>query len=358
MSQQTPPTIEQRAADFTGRVLGDTAAAATVVMAAFGDRLGLFKSLAGDGPATSARLAARTGLDERYVREWLRGMFAAGYLDHRPEDDAFAIPPAHVPTLATEAGTSFFGGVHQELVGAIQRYDDLLTSFRSGGGVRHEHLHPDVAIGTARFTAGWHEHLLVQEWLPLVPQVRDRLDAGADVADVGCGAGLACVALARQFPASRFVGYDVSPAAIETAQGNAKTAGVEDRVTFEVRDAAGGLPQMFDVVTTFDVVHDAVAPRTLLRSIRDALRDGGRYVCLEINCSAEPTENVGPIATLLYGFSILYCMTTSLAEGGEGLGTLGLPEPVLRDLAAKAGFAQVRHVEMDNPFNSLYELTR
>ena len=112
------------------------------------------------------------------------------------------------------------------------------------------------------------------------------------------------------------------------------------------------------MITTFDVVHDAVDPLGLLRSIRDALRPGGSYLCLEINCSDQAAANTGPVATLLYGFSVLYCMTTSLAEGGEGLGTLGLPAPVLRDLAAKAGFAQVRHVEMDNPFNSLYELTR
>ena len=112
------------------------------------------------------------------------------------------------------------------------------------------------------------------------------------------------------------------------------------------------------MIATFDVVHDAVDPLGLLRLIRDALRPGGRYLCLEINCSDQADANVGPVATLLYGFSVLYCMTTSLAEGGEGLGTLGLPEPVLRDLAAKAGFAQVRRVEMDNPFNSLYELAR
>jgi SAM-dependent methyltransferase len=145
---------------------------------------------------------------------------------------------------------------------------------------------------------------------------------------------------------------------VDAARLNAKEARVEDRVSFEVLDASEGLPQMFDVITTFDVVHDAVAPRALLGSIREALREGGRYLCLDINCSAETTENVGPISTLLYGFSLLYCMTTSLAEGGAGLGTLGLPEPVLRELAAEAGFSAVRRVEMDNPFNSLYEVTR
>ena len=119
-----------------------------------------------------------------------------------------------------------------------------------------------------------------------------------------------------------------------------------------------GLPEHYDVVTTFDVVHDAVDPLGLLRSIRDGLRAGGTYLCLDVNCSAEPVENIGPIASLLYGFSILYCMTTSLAENGEGLGTLGLPESKLRELAAKAGFATADRVQMDNPFNNLYELTR
>ncbi len=359
MDQVTLTSILEEEADaFTGRVLEDTAAAATVIMAALGDRLGLFKSLANDGPATSAELASRTGLDERYVREWLNGMFAARYLTFDPAESTFAIPEAHRPTLATEPGPSFFGGVHQELLGAVQRYDAILDAFRSGGGVHHSHLHPDVGLGTARFTAAWHEHLLVPEWLPLVPETRARLERGADVADVGCGAGLACVNLAIAFPASRFVGYDVSVEAVESARLSAKTAGVEDRVSFEVRDASEGLPRMFDVVTTFDVVHDAVAPRALLRSIRDSLRKGGRYLCLDINCSDEAVDNVGPIATLLYGFSLLYCMTTSLAEGGEGLGTLGLPESVLRSMASEAGFSAVRRVEMDNPFNSLYEIVR
>ena len=359
MDQQTPTlTLEDEATAFTGRVLGDTAAAATVVMAAFGDRLGLFKSLAKAGPATSAALAKRTGLDERYVREWLNGMYAADYLMFDPAGSTYALPETHVPTLAAEPSPVFFGGVLQELIGAVQRYDAILDAFRSGGGVHHSHLHPDVGLGTARFTAAWHDHLLVPEWLPLVPDTRALLERGADVADVGCGAGLACVHLARAFPASRFVGYDVSVEAVEAARMNAKAAGVEDRVSFEVRDASAGLPRMFDVVTTFDVVHDAVAPRALLRSIRDALRAGGRYLCLDINCSDQTTKNVGPIATLLYGFSLLYCMTTSLAEGGEGLGTLGLPESVLRSLASEAGFSAVRRVEMDNPFNSLYEVVR
>lgn len=349
---------ENKTAEFTGRVLGDTAAAATVVLAALGDRLGLFKDLAANGPATSGALAARAEVDERYVREWLAGMYAAGYLAYDPADSRYALPDEHVPTLATEPGPAFFGGVHQELVGAIQRYDTVLSAFRTSGGVRAHDLHPDVRYGTSRFTAQWHRNMLVQQWLPLVPEIKERLETGARVADVGCGWGEAVIALAHAFPRSTFTGYDNDTDSIDRARAAARSAGVDGRVRFEVRDAAAGLPERYDVITTFDVVHDAVDPLALLQSIRDALVPGGRYLCLDVNCSADPTANTGPIAALLYGFSMLYCMTTSLAEGGAGLGTLGLPLPVLRTLAEKAQFSDVRQVAMDNPFNNLYELTR
>jgi SAM-dependent methyltransferase len=349
---------ENRAAEFTGRVLADTAAAATIVLAALGDRMGLFKDLTARGPATSGELAGRTGLSERYVREWLGGMFAAGYLTYDDAQQRYALPAEHAPTLATEPGPAFFGGVHQELIGAIQRYHQVAGAFRAGGGVRSADLHPDVWAGTSRFTAQWHQNMLVQQWLPLVPDTTARLRAGARVADVGCGTGQALIALARAFPAITGTGYDAHPPVIEQARHAAAQAGVADRISYQVLDGAAGLPESFDVITTFDVVHDAVDPLGLLRSICDALQPGGRYLCLEINCSDQAAGNTGPIATLLYGFSVLYCMTTSLAEGGEGLGTLGLPERALRQLAGKAGFSHVRHVEMDNPFNSLYELTR
>jgi 2-polyprenyl-3-methyl-5-hydroxy-6-metoxy-1,4-benzoquinol methylase len=352
------PTDTDPAAAFTGRVLGDTAAAATVVLAALGDRLGLFAALAEHGPATSGELAARTGTDERYVREWAAGLAAAGYLERDAVDGRMALPAAHVPTLAQEAGPAFFGGVHQQLVGALQRYHGVAEAFRTGGGVAPEDLHEDVWLGTERFTAGWHRNLLVPRWLPLLPDVERRLRGGARVADVGCGAGHAAVALARAFPACTVVGYDAHAPVVARARTVAEAAGVADRVTFAVLDAAAGLPERFDVVTTFDVLHDAVDPQRLLTAIHDALTAGGAHVCLEVNCADRTEDNTGPVAALLYGFSILYCMTTSLAHGGAGLGTMGLPPARLRELAASAGFARVRQVETGDPFNNLYELWR
>src|SRR6266567_7203157 len=232
---------ENKAQQFTGRVLTDTAAAATIVMAALGDRLGLFKQLAQAGPATSGELAGRTGLSERYVREWLGGMRAAGYLEFDPAQDRFSLPAEHVPTLASEPGPAFVGGVHHELIGAIQRYDQVATAFRDGGGVAPADLHPDVWAGTSRFTAQWHQNMLVQQWLPLVPDTQAKLLNGARVADVGCGTGQALIALARAFPAVTGVGYDPYQPVIEQARQVAAQARVADRVSYQVLNAAAGL---------------------------------------------------------------------------------------------------------------------
>jgi SAM-dependent methyltransferase len=207
-----------------------------------------------------------------------------------------------------------------------------------------------------RFTSAWFEHLLVQEWLPMMPRVQEQLARGADVADVGCGSGRALIKLAAAYPHGRYTGYDADPATIARARANAERAGVGDRIRFERRDASRGLPDRYDVITTFDVVHDAADPRGMLRSIREALRPDGTYVCVDINCSDRLEENAGPTGAFFHGASVLFCLTVSLATGGEGLGTLGLHEPKLRELAEEAGFGQVRRVPIENPFNNLYEL--
>jgi SAM-dependent methyltransferase len=207
--------------------------------------------------------------------------------------------------------------------------------------------------GLERFTNMWFENLLTQQWLPAMPDVQAKLERGAQVADVGCGRGRALIKLAQAFPNSRYMGYDVFGPTIERATANARAVGVADRVRFAQRDVSKGLPEQYDVITTFDVVHDAVDPAGLLRT--DGITDG-IYVCLDINCSEKLEENSGPLGAMFYGFSVLYCMTTSLAGGGMGLGTLGFHEPKVRELCTEAGFSSVRRVPLDNPFNSLYEI--
>ena len=351
------PVDQEKVHDFVGKVLGDTSGLTTTILAALGDRLNLFKTLAAHGAATSAELAKAASINERYAREWLGGMASAGYVQYDPATRRFTLPPEHVPVLAEEAGPMYFGGAHQMLLGTFGVLDQLTTAFRQGGGVTQPAYSEDWWAGMERFTAGWFENLLLSQWIPAMPRVKEALERGADVADVGCNRGRALMKLARAFPRSRFVGYDVFEPAIRLATERAAAAGLSDRIRFEQRDVSKGLPEQFDVITTFDVIHDAVDPLGLLRTIRQALRPGGTYVCLDINCSDKLEENAGPLGALFHGFSVLYCMTTSLSRGGAGLGTVGLPESKLKELATEAGFANVRRVPLENPFNNLYEVT-
>jgi 2-polyprenyl-3-methyl-5-hydroxy-6-metoxy-1,4-benzoquinol methylase len=340
---------------FLGKVLGDTSGLTTTIMASIGDRLGLFRSLA-ESSATSAELAQRTSCDERYVREWLCAMTSAGYLTYDPSTARFTLPAAYRPVLVEESGPMFFGGIHQWVTALARQIEPLIQAFRDGGGIPQAAYDEITWDGQERFTNTWFESLLIPVWMPLMPEVHARLERGTTLADVGCGRGRAIVKLAQAYPNSHFVGYDVYGPSIEHARLLAHQAGVTERVRFQQVDASQRLPEQYDLITTFDVIHDAAKPRELLRSIRAALRPNGRYVCLEINAAETLEQNAGSLGSFLYGFSVLYCMTSSLAEHGEGLGTMGMPESKVRALCAQAGFSKVQRVSMENPFNSLYEV--
>ncbi|MFC5995689.1 methyltransferase domain-containing protein [Pseudonocardia hispaniensis] len=351
------PTTDIAGAEaFAEKVLGDCVGASACYLAAIGDALGLFTDLAGRGPATSDELADRTGLEERYVREWLAGMHAAGYLSRDADTGRYAIPPEHVPVLAQEAGPLFCGAMFRDSIEKADTFTELLTAFREGGGVALSAFSAQTRETLARFTAPWFENALIEDWLPRMPDVTAHLESGGSVADVGCGRGAAVIRLAKEFPRAQFVGFDLHAGDIEFATDQARAAQVDDRVRFQTLDVTEGLPGHYHVITTFDVVHDAVDPAGMLRAVHDALEPDGRYICVDINCADRPEDNVGPIATLLYAFSLNYCLTVSLAEGGAGLGTCGLAEPVLRRMATEAGFHSVRHIAVDDPFNTLYEL--
>ena len=352
----TQQSVDQAKTEaFLGKVLTDTSGMTTTIMASIGDRLGLFQQLA-HGPATSAQLATRADINERYAREWLGAMASAGYVEYDPASERFTLPAEHLPVLAQEHGPIFFGGIHQMLAGMIGPLNQLIQAFQHGGGVPQSAYDHNMWEGLERYTAGWFENLLIPVWVPAMPEVQARLERGALLADVGCGRGKALIKLAQAFPRSRYVGYDIFEPTIAQATAQAQAAGVADRVRFEHRDVSAGLPEQYDVITTFDVIHDAIDPRGLLRTIRQALRPDGRYVCLDINCAEHLEGNAGPLGSLFYGFSVLYCMTTSLSGHGEGLGTVGLPEGKLQELSREAGFSSVRRVPLENPFNNLYEL--
>ena len=352
----TPTIDEARAEEFLNTAVGHFSGTMSTLLAALGDKLGLWKDLHESGPATSQELAQRANVEERYAREWLYAMASAGYLEHDRESGRFTLPPEHALVFAQEGGPMFLCGGYQELAGAIAVFDRVGDAFRQGGGVSMDQYPSDFYAGLERFTAGWFENLLLGEWLPALPEIDARLKEGIVVADVGCGGGRASIKLAEAYPNSTFVGFDGFPGQVERARLNAEAAGVADRVSFEVLDGSQGLPSTYDLITTFDVVHDAVDPGGLVNGIREGLKDDGAYLMLEINCADDPADNVGPLASLFYGFSIFYCMTTSLAHGGDGLGTCGMPEAKVRELCEAAGFGSVERAPIENPFNVLYEI--
>jgi SAM-dependent methyltransferase len=351
------PVDEATLCAFMQRTTSDAAGLMAAVLAMIGDRLGLFAALADGGPADSGELAARADVSERYTREWMHGMHAAGYLEVEADSGRFVLPVEHAQVLAAEGGPFFLGGAFQLTLGYLRPIDRLIEAFRTGGGVPQSAFGEEAWEGMYRLGRSWYENALVQQWLPAAGVV-ERLERGARCADVGCGSGGAVIELARRFPASTFVGFDSFDGQIERARRHATEAAVSDRVRFEVLDAADGLAGTYDLITTFDVLHDAADPPRLLGSIHDALAADGSYLIAEMNCADDPLDNAGPMGTLLYGISMLYCMTTSLAGGGAGLGTCGCPPGTVRRLCAEAGFSRVERLAIEDPFNALYAVQR
>ena len=341
---------------FGLRVVDDMAGALASYMCALGDRLGLFATLAQDGPCTPAELSDRTGLDSRYARDWLACLASRGYLERSRDDGRYELPPDRAATLADATGPMFMGGAYDQLTGLVGPLDRIAEAALDGGGVPPDAYGDDMHRGMERMSAVWFEHLLVPVWIAAMPGVQRRLEAGADVADVGCGAGRALVTLAEAFPRSRFSGFDVFAPSLARARDRAAGAGVAERVRFEQHDAVHGLPRRYDLVTLFDVLHDIADPVGVLRGIRRSLKPDGALLLMEMNGADRHEDNAGPMATILLATSVLYCLPTSIAMGGEGLGTLGLPERRVRELCEEAGLRAVRRLPVENPFNVLYEV--
>jgi SAM-dependent methyltransferase len=356
LTMEKPAVDMAQAESFFGKVLGDLAGMISIQLASIGDQYGLFHDLAVHGPASAAELAARSTIDARYSREWLAAMASAGYVSYDPISRRFSLPVEHEMVIAQEGSPFFLAGFFQQFRALARISDQIAAAFEHGRGVPIDAYGEDWFAGMERNTSAWFDNFLVQQWVPAIPALQEKLDSGAVVADVGCGYGRAIIRLAEAFPASQLVGYDLVEESLVEARKNAERAGVADRVRFERRDIADGLPDRFDVVTAFDVVHDAADPVGFLRSIKAALKPDGLFVCLDFNSAETVEENAGPVGTFLYGSSIVYCMATALAAGGVGLGAAGLPESKLRELNAEAGFSFVRRVPIDNPFNALYEI--
>jgi SAM-dependent methyltransferase len=327
-----------------------------VALCALGDRLGLFAELAAHGPATSAELAARTGLQQRYLREWLSALACAGYLDYEPTSARFSLPVERVPVLAQEGCELFQGGRFQYLPTLFGAIDCVARAFVTGGGVPADTYPSDWWDGSERTAPPWVEHQLVQRWLVALPEMRTKLERGATAADVGCGQGTALLKLAAVYPASRFVGYDLFAPAIARGIERAEVAGLTGRVRFAALDVAAGLDERFDFIMTHEVIHDTADPLRVLRAIHDALRPDGVYLMKEPAAAERLEDNLGIAGAFRYSVSLLYCLPTALSGGSVGLGAMGMPESVVRELCAQASFSAVRRLPIEDPYYAFYAI--
>jgi SAM-dependent methyltransferase len=352
----TMPDIDHdKAGKFLWQVASDVGTALHGALSFIGDRLGLFKAMASAGPATVEELARKTRLDRRYLQEWLDAMTAAQYVEYDAATRRYRLPPEHALVIADETSPFFVGGFLEIIVPCVSQAPKLLKAFRSGKGVPQRAYPPETFDAIERSSATWYRHKLVQEWLPTMPDVVDKLRAGGSYADVGCGSGRAAITVAKAFPTAHIFGFDNHAGSIARARKNARAEGIARRIKFEARDAKRMPKGRFDLVSTFDVVHDAADPVGVVSAIRKALAPGGTFLMLEMNAAPSVDGNVGPIGKFLYSVSTLYCMTQSLAANGAGLGA-AMGEPKARELAEQAGFGQFRRLPIDDPFSVLYEL--
>jgi len=343
--------------EFAGVMTSDLGAAMQGALSYIGDRLGLFKALAGAGAVTCAEFATRTGLNERYLREWLGAMTAAKYISYDAATTRYSMPPEHAMILANEDSPFYMGGFMQMIVPEVGMAPKLLEAFRTGRGVPQSEYPPEVFEAIERGSATMYKHSLVRKWMPAMPHVVAALNAGGSALDVGCGSGRAVIALAQAYPNAKLFDYDGHPGSITRARANAQAAGVADRVTFDVVDCTKLPIDKFDFIATFDVIHDSVDPVGLLKSIRAALKPDGTYLMVEVNVSNDVADNINPMGRMMYSASTLYCMTVSLAHGGAGIGAM-MGEAKARELVQQAGFGRFERLPIKDAFSVLYEIRR
>jgi SAM-dependent methyltransferase len=339
--------------EFAERMLHMVNEAMLALMVSVGHRTGLFDVMATMPAATSAEIASRAELDERYVREWLAAMTTGRVIDHDAATESFSLPAAHAAWLTRAAGPDNLA-IDAQYVGLLALVEDqVVECFRNGGGVPYSSF-PKFQALMAEDSGAVRDATLIGETLPLVPGLTDRLEQGIDVADVGCGSGHAANLMAQTFPRSQFVGFDFSDTGLAAARAEADRNGLRN-VRFSKRDAARlGETARFDLITTFDAVHDQARPDLMLAGIADALRPDGVYLCVDIAASSKLSENLDhPLGPFFYTVSCMHCMTVSLADGGMGLGAMWGEQKALQMLS-DAGFTSVNVEHVDGDIANTY----
>jgi SAM-dependent methyltransferase len=353
-------TIEERALDidklheFVFRAVDEVGATLNAALVVMGDRLGLYRALAGAGPLTPEELAHRTGTAERYVREWLNNQAAGGFVEYEADSGRYVLPPEQAVALTDESSPAYLPGFFQIAIGSVIDSPRIIEAARSGAGIDWgDHVH-DVHEGCERFfRPGYNAHLLT-EWLPALDGVVEKLERGASVADVGCGHGASTVLMAEAFPSSSFYGFDAHEGSIKTAKERAVTAGVDSRVEFAAKPAASYSGVGYDLVTMFDCLHDMGDPAGAARHVRSTIAPDGSWMIVEPRAGDRVEENLNPVGRAYYGFSTLLCTPSSLSqEVGLALGAQA-GEARIREVVVGAGFSSFRRVA-ETPFNMVFE---
>jgi hypothetical protein len=340
--------------EFVGKFAGDLGAVVAAGNVVLGDRLGLYRGLAEAGPATPDELARRTGTDSRYLAEWLAGQAAGGYVEY--SDGRYSLTPEQALALADPDGPVDVAGAFTLALGAVAGVPAVADAFRTGGGVGWHEQSAEVFTGCERFfRAGYAAHL-VADWLPALTGVVSKLQAGGTVADVGCGLGASTVLLARAFPAARLHGSDYHDESIAIATKRAAEAGVADRVSFETASAQTFSGTGYDLVTTFDCLHDMGDPAGAARHIRQTIAADGSWLIVEPMAADTIEGNLNPVGRVYYNFSTLLCLPNARSQGGAGAAMLGAQagEAAIRSVVLGAGFSSFRQAAQ-TPFNLVYE---
>ncbi len=349
-----PAFDEARVERFAGLLVNEAGAAVNAALVVIGDRLGLYRAMADGRPVTPAGLAAVTGTHERYVREWLCAQAASGFVEHDAADGSFTLPAEHAFVLADEQSPVALAGMFLAAAAAVGARDRMAERFRTGRGLGwHEHEH-DLFCGTERIFGGTYRGHLVSEWIPAVEGLREALERGVAVVDVGCGHGISTVLMAEAFPSSTFTGYDVHAASIETARARAAAHGVTANARFALASAQDHPTEGAGLVTFFDALHDMGDPVGAARRACTALAPDGVCMVVEPMAGDRVEDNLNPVGRLYYGFSTLVCTPGSLSQSGRAaLGTQA-GEARLREVLLAGGFSSVRRVA-ETPFNIVLE---
>lgn len=342
-----------RVAQFAENVYRDMAGAMSIGMGYLGQRTGLFNALAVAGRVTSAQLANQTGLQSRYVEEWLKGMTAAGWLEYDDSTDAFELPVEHAYLIASEGTDHFMGGLFLAGPALLSQARHVAQAFHDGGGVPFDAFDDDWIEAMDLMNSGPYVHRLASYWLPQLPDVALRLESGGRALDLGCGVGRVSLALAAAYPAAQVVGIDLDEGSIARAQSAAVATSAEN-VRF-VQGTISDIPDgdLYDFVALFDCLHDLTDPVATLAEIRAHLKPEGALMVMEPRAADRLADNISSLGTVYYGFSLFHCMTQSLAQGGPGLGTCLGPERTMA-LLREGGFSNVTQLPIKSQISLFY----